>query len=200
MATHQPGAPGLFQSITGRAGADLSGAADGDLRGQLLAAFGPSRRDDTRPDTRAAAKGLGVSQRTVERWLADPARQHYRPRAATQKKIATRSRQASTTKRGRERAVRQAQKAQKGTVGTGATMRVSLTGDQGPEAAYARFRSTNFDLDDPRLSQGFVQAYIDGGDRGAIAYLRNNADEAYGMDRWYFGDMTQVEAQGPYGR
>ncbi len=197
MAIHRPSAPGLFQSLTGRAGADVSGSPEGNLRGMLLAAFGPSRRDSSRPDTRTAAKSLGVSQRTVERWLADPGKQHYRPRAASLEKVTKRARQASSTKRGRERAVRQARQAG---VGHPEGARVSITGDQGPEKQYARFRSTNFDLDDPGLSDGFVQAYIDGGDQGAMGYLRDNADAAYGMDRWHFGSLDDVSVQGEYGR
>lgn len=42
--------------------------------------------------------------------------------------------------------------------------------------------------------------YIDGGDQGAIDWLRDNSDLTYHMDRWYFGDVEDVEIRGPYGR
>jgi hypothetical protein len=187
----------FFQALTGRAGADVSGTAGGDVRGMLIAAYGASHRDPAKPDTAAAAKSLGVSQRTVQRWLADPTRQqHYRPRADLLTKLSTRARQAATTKRGREKAIKDTLLAK----GLPTGMRVSVTGQQGPERAYARFRTANFDLDDPSLSYGFVTAYIDGGDQGAIDWLRDNSDLTYNMDRWHFGDVEDVEIRGPYGR
>lgn len=186
----------FFQALTGRANADVTGSAGGDVRGMLIAAFGTSKRDATKPDTAAAAKSLGVSQRTVQRWLADPTRQHQRPRTETLKKLTTRARQAATTKRGREKAIRDTLLAK----GLPTGMRVSVTGQQGPERAYARFRTANFDLDDPSLSSGFVTAYIDGGDQGAIDWLRDNSDLTYNMDRWYFGEVEDVDIRGPYGR
>jgi hypothetical protein len=186
----------FFQALTGRSGADVSGSSTGDVRGMLIAAFGSSRRDAAKPDTAAAAKSLGVSQRTVQRWLADPTRQHQRPRTETLGRLATKARQAATTKRGRQKAIKDTLLSK----GLPTGMRVSVTGQQGPERAYARFRTAAFDLDDPSLSSGFVTAYVDGGDQGAIDWLRDNSDLTYNMDRWYFGDIDDVDIRGPYGR
>ena len=189
----------FFRALTGRANADVTGSTGGDVRGMLIAAYGASRRDSSKPDTAAAAKSLGVSQRTVQRWLADPTRQHQRPRTETLNKLTTRARQAATTKRGREKAIRDTLLAK----GLPTGMRVSVTGIQGPARDYAYergMRTCNFDLDDPSLSSGFITAYIDGGDQGAIDWLRDNSDLTYNMDRWYFGEVEDVDIRGPYGR
>ena len=58
----------LFTALTGR-DADVSGQAGGDLRGMLMAVGGASRRTKSGIDLTKAAKSLGVSRRTVERWV-----------------------------------------------------------------------------------------------------------------------------------
>ena len=58
----------LFSAITGR-DADVSGQPGGDLRGMLMAVGGASRRTQSGIDLTKAAKSLGVSRRTVERWV-----------------------------------------------------------------------------------------------------------------------------------
>jgi hypothetical protein len=184
----------FFGTITGRHGADVSGG--GNVGSMLLAAFGPSKRDASRPNTAAAAKSLGVSQRTVQRWLAGAGHERQKPKATTLAKISKRARQASTTKAGRARAVAQ-------TFGkklpTG--MRMKVYGMQGPgDPSYDRLRTVNFDLDDPNLSKGFLNAWVDGGDQGALRWLSDNAEETYGMDGWHFGRVDDVDMLGPYGR
>ncbi|WP_298462682.1 hypothetical protein [uncultured Cellulomonas sp.] len=166
------------------------------MRGMLIAAYGASRRDSSKPDTAAAAKSLGVSQRTVQRWLADPTRQHQAPRAATLHKLTTKARQAATTKRGRAQAIKQRPG------GTPPAMRVSVTGEQGPRPGpgYTRYRTANFDLADPTLSQGFINAYVDRGEAGAMQWLKDNADQTYNVDRWHFDNVDDVNIRGEYGR
>lgn len=185
----------FFSAVTGRQSADISGSTSGSVSGMLLAAFGPSKRNTAKPDTAAAAKSLGVSQRTVQRWIAAENRQHQRPRADTLSKLAKKARQAASTKAGRRRAVAQSLggKAPRG-------MRLSLTGVQGPgDPSYDRLRTVNFDLDDPALSQAFLNAYADGGDKGAVTWLEQNADETYNMDGWHIGQVDEVGIFGPYG-
>lgn len=186
----------VFSALTGRRNADVSGSSRGDLRGQLVAAFGSSKRDASKPDTAAAAKGLGVSQRTVQRWLAPSSKQHQKPKAETLKKLTTRARQAATTKTGRARALAQTLTAK----GVPPAMRFTVAGNQGTEPQYHRPRTVNFDLDDPQHAQAFIDAYVDGGEQGALDYLAKNADEIYGVPGWSFGDVTNVDLSGPYGR
>ena len=122
----------LFAALTGRQ-VDVSGTAGADLRGQLMAVGGPSGRTKSGIDLTKAAKGLGVSRRTVERWVkTEQTGDGQRPSPGHAKKLATKARQAATTKAGRKAAlagstVRQA------VASRGA--RLSITGLQGPRAA-----------------------------------------------------------------
>ena len=58
----------VFAALTGRH-ADVSGRTDGDIPGMLLAVGGPSSKTKSGIDLTKAAKALGVSRRTVERWV-----------------------------------------------------------------------------------------------------------------------------------
>ena len=58
----------IFSALTGQK-ADVSGKPTGDLRGMLLAVGGASPKTKSGIDLTAAAHKLGVTRRTVERWL-----------------------------------------------------------------------------------------------------------------------------------
>lgn len=184
----------FFEALTGRAGADVTGSSGGDLRSMLMAAYGTSARDPRSPNTAAAARGLGVSQRTVQRWIASPDKQHQKPRTATLKKLSTRARQAATTKRGRERSIapRRDRLTKRG-------FRLSITGVQGPDhgPGYTRRRNVPFDID-PDRAEAVLDAYIQGGDAGVQEYLVKNVHEIY-HDSWVFEDIDSVNLFGPYG-
>ena len=95
----------LFAALTGRQ-VDVSGTAGADLRGQLMAVGGPSGRTKSGIDLTKAAKGLGVSRRTVERWVkTEQTGDGQRPSPGHAKKLATKARQAATTKAGRKAAL-----------------------------------------------------------------------------------------------
>lgn len=175
----------------------LTDVAGGGLRGMLVTAFGSSRRDSTRPSTADAARALGVSQRTVQRWLASEGRQRQRPNAATMRKITMRARRTAGTKSGRARAIA-AQRDRLVTQG----FRFSVLGVQGPEhgKGYVRQRHVNFDLDNPEHASGFLDAWTDGGDEAAQQYLVDHSEDIYAMDNWVFEDITDVDVSGPYGR
>lgn len=194
-------APGLFSTLLGRPAADISGSTTGDLRGQLIAAFGPAKRtpkgEPTRPNVQAAAKGLGVTERTVQRWLADPTKQHYTPRKATAEKIATTARKAVSTKRGRQRAVRQAKESKTGAA-SNAEGRLTVTGEQGPEEGYARMRTVNFDVPFD-LYDEMIDSFVQDGEPGVMDFLRDNIDVIYAMGSWYFGTLESVTIHGAFG-
>ena len=61
----------VFQALTGQTGADVSGTTTGDLLGQIRAIGGSSARTRSGIDLTRAATRLGVSRRTVERWVAN---------------------------------------------------------------------------------------------------------------------------------
>lgn len=182
----------FFRALTGSTQADVEAGESSSLKGMLLASFGGSKKDAARPDTAAAAKGLGVSQRTVQRWLAAEGHQHQKPRPATLKQLTTRARQAATTQRGRARSIAgQRDKL----IRDG--FRLNVAGVQGPEAGpgYMRNRTTAMNLD-PTQAAGFLDAWTRGGDAAAQRYLIDN--QIY-YDTWAFEHIDGLSLEGPYG-
>lgn len=190
---HGDAARGLFfTALSGRRDADVSGTSRGDLRGMLLAAFGPSRRDPARPDTRAAADALGVTPRTVQRWLAAPGRERIvTPRGPIMARIAAASRAAATTKRGRAAAIAATRASNIAKHG----LRVTIHGVQGPRpdsVGGVRDRKAAMRLS-PEHANAFFDAYESGGENGALGWLAGHSEEVYGIDGWFFGDVKGVD-------
>lgn len=181
----------VFSGLSGRQGAEL-GSSESSVRGMLIAAFGTSKRDPNRPDVKTAAKALGVTTRTVQRWIASEQKQHQKPKATTLDKLTKRARQAVTTRRGRAAALKAAR--QKYAAGT----RVTMTGTQGISVDYARPRTVPFDLDTPEMAQSFFDAYEKGGEKGAMDFLNQHADEGYGVSSWYVGSLDSITLSQPY--
>ena len=177
----------LFTALTGRAG-DVSGKADADPAGMLLAAFGEGRRGGV--NTRAAAQGLGVSQRTVQRWLAPEGHQRSRPSAGHRKTLTASARRAATTKQGRRRALADARDGAKARRIT----RLSVTGMQGPTVdgkEYRRYRKVDINLD-PDAVESMWGAYEDGGDKGLVSWLAGYAGDEYVPD-WGFDSIDDLQ-------
>src|SRR5450759_5645794 len=73
----------LFTALTGNSEADVTGK--GDVRGMLMAVGGSSSKTKSGIDLTKAAAKLGVSRRTVERWVKTAATgQGQRPSPACQ--------------------------------------------------------------------------------------------------------------------
>lgn len=175
----------MFSAITGTKGAAVTGTS-ADVRGMLTAVYGTTRHGKDVIDTREAAKRLGVSQRTVQRWLAGqnkPAEDHL-------KKLQTKSRQSATTKRGRARAVKRAIAAKKIQA---EGVRVRVGGTQGPQG-YQRDRNSAQKLS-PEEYQGLLDAYAAGGDDGALNYLQAVYGEKY-VDNWKFDQVSDFRIDG----
>ena len=178
----------IFAGLTGRRGGDVSGGGEGSVRDQLLAAYGPGRRAGT-VNTAAAAKDLGVTQRTVQRWITGAGERIRAPRAGTAKKLQTRSRQAATTKRGRAKAIagRRGDKYSR----YGGLLKVR--GDQGTRGNtgyYFRFRTTAVELS-PEEVEELRTAWVDGGDQGAAGWLQAAWGDKY-VDDWNFGSIETL--------
>lgn len=171
----------LFQAFTGRSGAQTSGKAPGDVRGMLNTLYGTSRQGHAAVDTRAAAKGLGVSQRTVQRWLKNDSK----PAGENLAKLAKKSRQAATTKRGRAQAVRRTSNALYRKNG----VKVEVRGWQGPtnDPEYKRNRRATQNIS-PEQYEQLMNAYAEAGDEGAMAYLEGVFHEKYVND-WQFNTV-----------
>lgn len=174
----------LFSAITGSAGAQVTGDTR-DVRGMLQTVYGTTRGGKPAVDTRKAAKSLGVSQRTVQRWLKNtntPSPDHL-------KKISTKARQTATTKRGRARAARAAAAqrpdiAQKGTT-------VKVVGFQGPSGYEFDKQRASFQHLSPDEYQQMVAAYVENGDQGAMQFLQKIYDREY-VDDWRFGTVNEI--------
>lgn len=174
----------MFQALTGTQGAAVGDP--NDVAGMLRTVYGTVRRGQPAVDTREAARRLGVSQRTVQRWL----RKENTPSENHLKGLRQRSRQAATTKRGRARALRRAVTSssfqQQG-------VRVEVSGMQGP-VDYTRERRSQQKLTPEEYGE-LLQAYAEGGDAGALAFLQGVYSEKY-VDNWEFGDVASFRLGG----
>lgn len=175
----------MFSFLTGRNGV---GAASGDLDAQLISAFGASRRDTSRPDTAAAAKKLGVSQRSVQRWLAGGG-----VRGDHREKIQRTARQAMTTKRGRARALRDSAKAggakrPRGRTGIKLGGRQGVTSDL--EVNY-RARECTVGITDADV-EAMQNIWVNHGEQGAAAFLQSHYDEHYAAG-WHIQEVESLE-------
>lgn len=187
-ATSQEFRESLFGVLTGR---KIKGSGRGDVRAQLIAAFGASARDSSRPNTAAAAKGLGVSQRSVQRWLKTGG--GLSP--SHNKKLQRRARQAMTTKRGRQQALAATQRAgvkprPPGMGGRG----LKVGGMQGVTSSLEgdyRDRDTAVIIKDEEL-QELRGVWAEGGDTAAAAWLHQHWDEHY-VGKWHFKSIDSIE-------
>lgn len=184
----------LFTAMTGR-DADVQGRADGDVRGMLMAVGGASRRTRSGIDLTTAARKLGISRRTAERWVKTAQTgQGQRPSARHAEALASKSRQAATTKAGRRAALAGA--ATRQAISRGA--RLTITGKQGPLSRdYMRNRTTQLDLD-PADAEAMMNAWENGGEKGFRSWAASHWDQEY-VDDWRFGDLDDVSMQAPYG-
>ncbi len=177
----------LFQGLTGRRDADVGGR-EASVTGMLQAAFGKGRRGAA-VDTRAAARALGVSQRTIERWVKGD----NQPRSDHRKTLSRRARSAATTKRGRRAAIQEPLiRAQ---AGRGA--RLTLKGIQGPYRAgsdTARDRTIGLNLTPAQL-QDLLNIYADAGDKAAMKWLEQLTDQDY-LAGWGFDKIDRLGLDG----
>lgn len=177
----------LFGVLTGR---QVEGAGGGDVRAQLIAAFGSSGRDPSRPDTAAAAKGLGVSQRSVQRWLKKGGGLSTGHNEVLQR----RARQVMTTKRGRQRAIAASQRTGKTSRPVGKSGKgLRVGGVQGivteTEDDY-RDRETSVMVTDEDLD-ALREVWAEHGDAGAAAWIHSHWDEHY-VGKWHFQSIDDV--------
>ncbi|WP_299040281.1 hypothetical protein [uncultured Pseudokineococcus sp.] len=176
----------VFGFVTGRRDATPT---SGGLRGQLMAAFGPSSRDPSRPDLRAASEALGVSVRQLQRWSRGETRA---PRGAAAADLSRRARQAVSTRRGRQNAVRASVAA-----GTARPPRfassVSLSGRQGVRSSndeQYRDRTTSIDISSDDLDD-LRAAYIERGNAGAADWLHDTWHDNY-QSNWHFQSVENL--------
>lgn len=186
----------LFAAVTGRGG-DVSGSTSGDLRAQLLVIGGASTRTRSGINLTAAAQQLGVSRRTAERWVQSATTgRGQRPSPASARAIARRSRQAASTKAGRRASLAGSQ-TQRLARTRGITL--AVTGTQGPGGHgkdYSRFRRTVQKLS-PEDAQAALDAWVDGGEQGFMAWTTDRWSGSEDEDGVYTGYLEGWEFQAP---
>lgn len=149
---------------------------------------GGGERQITSISTAEAARRLGVTPRTVQRWIAG----QHKPSAATMNKLTKKARQAVTTKRGRAQALRRAISNQKPTANG---VRVRVSGMQGPGSKeYSRLRDIGQKLT-PEEFEGLQHAYMEGGDSGALNFLENVLSDKY-VESWNIDYLTSLQFDG----
>ena len=179
----------LFNAFTGRQ-ADVSGDAEGDLRGMLMAVGGPSSRTKSGIDINKAAAALGVAGDTVRRWVRTAQTgTGQRPAPANAAALAKQSRQAATTKAGRRNA-----RAGAATPNTSRGVRIAINGFQGPLAMgreYITKRTTTLDLS-PADAEAMLTAWENGGEKGFLSWASGHWDQEY-LNDWTFPNILEVE-------
>lgn len=176
----------FFGALTGRTDAEVTGKS-GNVAGMLRTLYS---RPDGKISSKNAAKDLGVSQRTIQRWVKG----EQAPKAGNLDKLNTAARRAATTKAGRRKAV-QSQKhsrlAQRGA-------RLTIRGNQGVPGSnrhgdsYTRFRSASLQLT-PVEFQDLLDAYAEHGDTGLQQYLQDEYTNKYGAGTWNVNFISELE-------
>lgn len=195
LADRDPGRRGSFFAAFSGLAKDVFSGKSSDVRGMLTAVYGLTGRGHV--DTRAAAKDLGVSQRTVQRWIADDARQHNKPRREHLSKLQTKAKRAPTTKRGRRAAVSVAKQSAKGRSSQSRKGKLNVRGRQGVFAGrdgkknyYVRYRTAHMDVN-PDQMDAMWAAYADGGDKGLSTWLHEHSQDY--VDDWHFESIDGIE-------
>jgi predicted transcriptional regulator len=144
--------------------------------------------------TKEAAKRLGVSQRTVQRWLAPAGRERRNPRSDSVerlRRVAARTPAVRNHVEVRRRllaARRQARLASN-------KVRVRVRGVQGPVVKgvdYRRWRHIEFVLPGQGLSDVF-DLWLAGADANALGALEALTEVYYGVPGWQFGALEVLE-------
>jgi len=185
MTTSSSFQEATFGFLTGRT---ATGVLDGDRNAQLVVAYGASRRDPTRVDVAAAAKGLGVTRRSVQRWLAGGG---ISPAHAA--KLQKTARQAMTTKRGRQRVMR-ATRASKAAQRPPGKTGLRIGGVQGVLSGTTdahRDRVTNVSFTDNDL-EAMQDLWVEHGTAGAAAFLHQQMDQHY-CEGWQFLSVDDLD-------
>ena len=180
----------VFGALTGISG-DVSGDRGGDLRNMLMAIGGPAKTKSGINLTEVAT-ALGVTRRTVERWVTTDGVERGKPKPAMLSVVVTKSRQAASTQRGRVKALgRMRGGTGAGSAGAAITTygaKLTVRAHQGVVAGgreYLRDRTIALALD-PDQVNAMNAAYVQGGDKAFLEWLEDRADSyaaGWGIDR-----------------
>lgn len=190
MPENRAGRGQLFRWLTGRGDVPVDNGRD--IRGMLLAAGGPSDRTRSGIDLTAAAKKLGVSRRTVERWhRTAQTGQGQRPSPAHLKSLAKAARQAATTRAGRAQWLASVRADPKFAGGAFVTID-ALQGPGDSEGEWMRDRKITHTLSRVDLEE-LWDAYERGGDRGVGGWIDQRGEEY--LSGWQTGAIGSITVQ-----
>ncbi|MGO2045791.1 MAG: hypothetical protein ACTH2X_00970 [Brachybacterium tyrofermentans] len=174
----------IFRGLTGRQGAPTGGS----VRDMIVSAYGTTKRGG--PNTRAAAESLGVSQRSVQRWIAGENRkQRNAPRSDHLSTLRTKARQAATTKKGRKSSLGDARARFAGRKSAKLTTH-ALQGPEGGGKGYSRVRTVSVELGGNDVDAMF-DAYERGGDAAVTDWLQQYHSANY-VPGWTFESIDRI--------
>lgn len=179
----------FFKAMTGREAAAVSGSKSESILDMLKTV---AHRPNGTVDTKRAAQELGVSQRTIQRWVKGTQKPNLQHGKTLQKK----SRQVASTKAGRKKAIQESLKgSRKRMAQRGA--KITVKGMQGVSGAnsmgddYKRLRSATLNLT-PDQMQDLMHAYAETGDRGIGEYLEKLYSDNYGAGQWNMKWINEI--------
>lgn len=184
----------IFQGLFGGRGVELDVSGKGsNIMSMLRTAFGEGKQG--RPvDTKAAAAGLGVSQRTVQRWIAGDGKQRIKsPRSDHLVALRKASRQAATTRKGRKRMIDEARRSRRHAQGQTKGIRLTVRGTSGFADGgqhYLRYRSVPLKLT-PDQVDAMWSAYERGGDKEFSNWLTGRSQDY--LSGWEYEHIDSIE-------
>lgn len=167
----------LFHNVMVDGEGDPTGTST-DPRDLVLAAFGRTRRGAV--DTSSAATELGVTQRSVARWLKGD----RKPTPEHLKTMRKKARQTSSTKAGRSKAAAKARQPTR-------PVYITITGEQGPTDYERADRSVTNQLTKAEIL-ALRAAYIAGGEQAVMSWIADWMSRNYVPD-WNFQAVTDIE-------
>lgn len=175
----------IFEGLTGTTNHSLDRTAPTDVQSMLMARFAHTYRGEQRVNTRDAAKFLGVSQRTVQRYM----KQGRMPAGDAHRRLALHVRQQTTRKAGRRSTAEAARARAAEHLEKKGGVRLTVHGWQGPPPSsredLRRSRNAYHDVDASQFD-AMLDAYVDGGEEGMQSWMQ----DTLGGEGGYLPDWT----------
>lgn len=186
----------LFEALTGRTDHSLDRTAPTDVAAMLMSRFAYEYRGEQRVNTADAAKFLGVSRRTVQKYL----KQGRMPdKSPAYKKLRLAIRQQVTRKAGRQATVAEARRKAAASLEKNGGVRLKVYGMQGPPPSskedLRRVRNSYHEISGDQFEQ-MLDAYVDGGDQAMQDWLQDTfAGEGGYLPDWTISSIDRLDIE-----
>lgn len=186
----------VFEGLTGRGDHALDRTDPTDVEAMLMARFSYNYRGEERVNTADAAKFLGVSRRTVQKYL----KQGFMPeKSPSYKKLRLSIRQQVTRKAGRLSAVEQARQRAAASLEKNGGVRLKVYGMQGPPPSskedLRRIRNSYHEISGDQFEQ-MLDAYVDGGEQGMQDWIQDTfAGEGGYLPDWTISSIDRLDIE-----